>query len=255
MEAARLGLFMISACVFVVLLEYPASPARHALPEAWLRRTLIGVAMGLTAIGIIYSPWGKRSGAHINPAVTLTFFRLGKVAPWDALFYVVAQFVGATAGVLLSAWGLGMPIADPAVRYVVTVPGMRGVAAAFVAELVISFGLMWMVLWTTNTPRLAPLTGLFAGSLVALYIAVEAPLSGMSMNPARTAGSAIGAQAWTALWVYFIAPPLGMLLAAEMYLRCQGARKIFCAKLDHSSSARCIFCEYRTRAGWPTRRQ
>ena len=173
MEAARLGLFMISACVFVVLLEYPASPARHALPEAWLRRTLIGVAMGLTAIGIIYSPWGKRSGAHINPAVTLTFFRLGKVAPWDALFYVVAQFVGATAGVLLSAWGLGMPIADPAVRYVVTVPGMRGVAAAFVAELVISFGLMWMVLWTTNTPRLAPLTGLFAGSLVALYIPVH----------------------------------------------------------------------------------
>ncbi len=247
MEAAGLGLFMISACVFVVLLEYPASPARQAIPDPWVRRTLIGVAMGLTAIGIIYSPWGKRSGAHINPAVTLTFLRLGKVAPWDALFYILAQFSGAVAGVFLSAWVLGMPVGDPAIRYVVTVPGMQGVLFAFIAEVVISFGLMWMVLSTTNSPRLAPLTGLFAGALVAVYISVEAPLSGMSMNPARTFGSAFAAHTWTALWLYFIAPPLGMLLAAETYLRLRGPHEIFCAKLCHEYGKRCIFCEYRER--------
>ena len=60
----------------------------------------MGAIMGLTAIGLIYSPWGQQSGAHLNPAVTLTFWRLGKVATWDALFYVLAQFAGGALGVL-----------------------------------------------------------------------------------------------------------------------------------------------------------
>ena len=56
--------------------------------------------MGLTAVGIISSPWGQRSGAHMNPAVTLTFLSLGKIAAWDALFYVLAQFAGSLTGSL-----------------------------------------------------------------------------------------------------------------------------------------------------------
>ena len=84
MEAVGLGLFMISACAFTVLLEHPASPVRQALSDPWLRRLLIGIAMGLTAVLLIYSPLGKRSGAHLNPAVTLTFWRLGKIETWDA---------------------------------------------------------------------------------------------------------------------------------------------------------------------------
>src|SRR5271165_6329401 len=80
MEAAGLGLFMISACAFTVLLEHPMSPVRQAIENGTLRRVLIGIAMGLTAIGIICSPWGKQSGAHLNPSVTLAFLSLGKVA-------------------------------------------------------------------------------------------------------------------------------------------------------------------------------
>ncbi|MGH7369766.1 MAG: MIP/aquaporin family protein [Candidatus Methylomirabilaceae bacterium] len=241
MEAAGLGAFMIFACVFGVIIEHPASPFRQAFPDPLLRRVLFGLVMGLTAIGIIYSPWGQQSGAHINPAVTLTFFRLGKVEPWDALFYVLAQFAGGLVGVLLSAWVLGDSIADASVNYVVTVPGPGGTVVAFAAEVVISFGLMLVVLVATNTERLARLTGLFAGILVATYIAVEAPLSGMSMNPARTFGSALPAQLWTAFWVYLTAPPLGMLLAAEAYVRLGGAHRVFCAKLDHYTDKRCIF--------------
>src|SRR5574341_508661 len=116
MEAAGLAAFMISACLFAALLEHPASPIRQALPDPLLRRFLMGMAMGLTAIGIIYSPWGKQSGAHINPAVTLTFLRLGKVQPWDGLFYVFAQFTGGVAGVLVSAAAVGNSIADPSVN-------------------------------------------------------------------------------------------------------------------------------------------
>jgi aquaporin Z len=245
MEAAGLGLFMVSACVFATILEHPASPARQALGDSTLRRVLMGLVMGLTAVAIIYSPWGKQSGAHINPSVTLAFLRLGKVQPWDGFFYILAQFAGGVAGVLLATWVLGHRIADPSINYVATVPGMGGPRLAFLAELLISFGLMATVLLTSNTYRLARYTGLLAGVLVATYISLEAPLSGMSMNPARSFGSALPARLWTALWIYFTAPPLGMLLAAEVYLRVKGAHKVLCAKLHHHNDKRCIFrCGY-----------
>jgi aquaporin Z len=241
MEGVELGLYMISACAFVVLLEYPTSPVHQALPDPALRRVLFGIAMGMAAIGIIYSPLGQRSGAHFNPAVTLIFFRLGKVEFWDAAFYGAAQFLGGLLGVVLSALVLGELVAHPSVRYAATVPGMAGVGVAFLAEAVISFLQMSVILHFSNTPRLGRFTGLFAGAMIATYISLEAPYSGMSMNPARTFASALPAQLWTALWVYFTAPPLGMLLAAELYVRQHGIHHVFCAKLYHHNNKRCIF--------------
>ncbi len=245
MEAAGLGIFMISAGVVTAILEHPTSPIRQVIADPLVRRFIIGVAMGLTAIAIIYSPWGKQSGAHINPAVTFTFFRLGKVKPWDAFFYIVAQFVGGLIGLLLVEAVIRDAIAHPTVNYVVTMPGSGRVGVAFFAELIISFGLMMTVLLVSNTPKLARWTGLFAGILVATYITVEAPLSGMSMNPARTLASALPAQNWTAIWIYFAAPLLGMLLAGEVYVRLKGRKAVRCAKLHHHNNKRCIFhCGY-----------
>jgi aquaporin Z len=138
-----------------------------------------------------------------------------------------------------------MAVAHPAVNYVVTVPGNDGPAIAFLAEVMISFGLMLTVLFVSNHRRLAPVTGLFAGCLVAAYISLEAPLSGMSMNPARTFASAVPAGIWTAFWVYLIAPLLGMLFAAEVYVRTKSLQQIYCAKLHHQNAKRCIFrCNY-----------
>jgi aquaporin Z len=247
MEAALLGLFMISACAFATILENPGSPVHQSIADPFLRRILMGIAMGLTAIALIFSPWGKQSGAHINPSITMSFLRLGKVNPWDALFYVGSQFLGAVAGVLLAAAVLGALLAHSSVNYIATVPGSGGPTVAFVAELVISFILMFVVLIVSNTPNLARFTGLFAGALVAAYIAVEAPHSGMSMNPARPFGSAVPPQLWKFLWIYFTAPPLGMLLAAEVYVRLKGVQKVICAKLHHHNDKRCIFlhCGYK----------
>jgi aquaporin Z len=173
--------------------------------------------------------------------VTFTFFRLGKVEFWDAAFYGAAQFIGGLLGVLLSALVLGKMVAHPSVRYAATVPGMPGVGVAFLAEVIISFLQMSVILCLSNTPRLARFTGLFAGAMTAIYISLEAPYSGASMNPARTFASALPAQIWTALWLYFTAPPLGMLLAAELYVRQYGIHKVFCAKLHHHNDKRCIF--------------
>jgi len=242
MEASLLGAFMISACVFGALYEFPHSPVHQAIASGFLRRLLMGISMGLTAVAIIYSPWGKQSGAHINPSVTLTFFRLGKIRGWDALFYIAAQFSGAVLGVVLVAQLLGRQVSDPAVRYVVTTPGPRGPLVALLAEFIIATGMMSAVLYFSNHHRLAAYTGLFAGVLVASYITIEAPFSGMSMNPARTFGSALPPMIWDGLWVYLTAPPLGMLFAAELYLWRKGQRAVKCCKLHHNNDKRCIFC-------------
>lgn len=249
MEAAGLGLFMLSACLCATLLEPPGSALHHILPDPLLRRLLMGLAMGLTAVGIIYSPWGQQSGAHINPAVTLSFWYLGKIEHWDAVFYVLAQCLGAAAGVWLAALVLGQALAAPPVSYITTLPGMAGTAVAFAVELMISTGLMGMVLITSNRTTLAPYTGLFAGGLVAFYITVFAPYSGMSMNPARSLGSALMAGQWQSLWIYLTAPPLGMFLAAEIYHRVQGPHAVKCCKLHHENNRRCIFrCNYQRTA-------
>ena len=244
MEAWGLGTFMVAACLGTAVLWNPDSPVQHWVGNSpYLQRLLMGIAMGVTAIGIVYSPWGKQSGAHINPSLTLTFFRLGKIHAWDAFFYVVFQFAGAIVGVALTWLLLGNYLAVPQVDFAVTVPspGDGGIWIAFLAEFLISAGIMATVLIVSNNRKLTHFTGIFIGILLVLYITFEAPYSGMSMNPARTVGSAVVANVWTGMWLYFVAPTLGMLLAAEIYLWTKGKDAVHCAKLHHTSDVRCIF--------------
>jgi aquaporin Z len=243
-EGWALGTFMISAGVFATLFGAPSSPLAKLLPSPDLQRALVGLAMGATAVALIYSPWGKRSGAHMNPAVTLTFWRLGKVAPWDAAFFILAQFLGGVAGVTIATVLLGDAFVAPPVRYVATAPGAYGAAAAFLAEFLISALLMSVILRVSNTPRYARYTGLCAGVLVATYITLEAPLSGMSMNPARSFASAFPTGLWGDLWIYFIAPVLGMQAAAFWFEYRRGLEAVICAKLQHPPDQRCIHCGY-----------
>ena len=108
------------------------------------------------------------------------------------------------------------------------------------------FLLVAVVLNVSNSRRTARFTPWIAGTLVALYIGVESPLSGMSMNPARTVASALPSGIWTAFWVYLVAPPLGMLAAAQLYARTRGINRVFCAKYHHHNHQRCIFrCNYK----------
>jgi aquaporin Z len=214
-----------------VWLFAPHAVAVGAIPSAAVRRMLMGLAMGVTAVLIIHSPAGKRSGAHFNPAITLTYLRLRKIAALDAVFYIVGQFIGAVAGVGLAAAVLPHSLAEPPVQYAITVPGREGVWAAFAAELGMAALLMGVVLWVTNHLRWAKYSSGFVGVLIAFYILLFAPVSGFSINPARTFGSALFAHMWTAAWIYFIAPMLGMFAAAEVYVRLRGQHTIRHASL------------------------
>ena len=145
MEAAGLAVFISSACVVTTLVEFPGSPVRQAVGDPILRRVLIGIWMGLTIAAFAYSPWGQKTGAHINPAVTWAFHRVGKIKTCDAVCYTLAQFAGAAAGITVMAALLSRWIGSKAVNFVVTEPGPMGTMpkfspyVAFAGEFVISF--------------------------------------------------------------------------------------------------------------------
>lgn len=239
MDGALLGLFMVSACVSVVVLEHPASPLHAAITSAFVRRVLVGLAMGLTAAALIYSPWGKRSGAFMNPAMVLCFVRLGKLSVADALGYTTAQLLGSAGGVLLAAITLPGLVSDPAVNYVATTPS-GGDLSAFCAEFGLAFVLLSVVMTVNRSPRLAPYTGVCAAVLVAVFITVAAPISGMSINPARTFGSALWAHVWSGFWIYLTAPLLGMLTGVELQRRLMGRHDRLCGKLTHDETIACF---------------
>jgi aquaporin Z len=250
-EAGGAALLLLAACVYATLLHHPGSPIVPLLPSEGTQRTAMGLAMGATVAAFTYSPVGRRSGAHLNPAVTLTFLRLGRVPPVDAAGYLGAQVTGAVAGITVASLVLRALLAHPTVHHVTTRPGPHGALVAAAAELAISTTLMLVVLTALGTQRLMRYAGLFSASLIALFIAVESPISGASMNPARSFGSALGAGEWGTLWVYLVGPPLGMLLAAELhrhrvpaYHDARVGSRAGCAKLAHDDGP-CRFCDYR----------
>jgi aquaporin Z len=210
-----------------------------------LRRAVTGVAFGCVTIGYAYSRWGRRSGGHLNPAMILAFFRLGKIAPPDGIAHVIAQLAGAASGVLLAGVLLGSKLRDVPLTYLVTRPGQMRPGTAFLVELGVCFLLMALVLWLSNSPKYAAYTGICAGVLTMICVPVFAGISGASFNPGRSFGSALAAWDWQFLWIYFIAPCTGMLLAARAFLFLYGPDAVKCAKLCHDCRLRCIFrCRY-----------
>jgi len=210
---------MFSAGFFCILIDHPDFSVREIIPSDIFRRFLIGLSMGLTALFIIHSPFGKKSGAHINPAFTLTLLRLKKISAKNAFFYILFQFIGGSAGLYLISLLMPESIKHPLINYIVTVPGKEGLFVAFILEFIISFFLMLTVLITSEDPKLSRYTSFFVAALITLYITFEAPYSGMSMNPARTFSSAIVANVWTGFWMYCISPVLAMQTAGEIWYR------------------------------------
>jgi aquaporin Z len=252
---------MLLGTAAVVLIWHPGSPFEQWIPSASLRRLLTGTLFAGGATLVVYSRLGQRSGAHINPAVTLAFWRLGKIGTRDAVAYAASQFLGALAGVA----AVGLILRDKAVgaHLGTTVPaaGLHW-GGAFAAESLITFLLVFLILQCVSRPRLAPYTGYLAGSLVALLVWIEAPFTGTSLNPARSLAPAVlmglGGQGsmWFPLaplhqWIYLVAPPLGALVAVGLSRRMERKRPT-CAKLYHTEAYPCIFsdCGYHlVRAG------
>ncbi len=249
-EAWALGMFMCAACIFVILFEHPYFKIPILIPSPLLRRIFIAFAMACTAVLLIYSKWGRQSGAHMNPAITLANYQLDRISLPNAIWYMIAQFAGAAFFVYLFKWFAFGFISHPSVLYIVTRPGTDGVRFAFLAEFILAFIMLTVVLIVNNS-RLAKYTGYFAGALVFLFIAFEAPISGMSINPARSFASAFAGNIWDSFLVYIIAPVAGMQLAALIYRRiylfimgeCK-SMKLFMSGLPQNNAVYRVLCWY-----------
>ena len=243
-ELAGTALMLFWGVTAVALMWGAGSPV-PPITNLAVRRLVTGVLFAGGATAVVYSPLGQRSGAHINPAITLAFWHLGKIPTADAAAYVVAQFLGAIIGVAAAAAAWGDLVRS--VQYAVTTPG-EGLQwiGAFLAEAISTFLLAFTIFICINKPRIAPRTGLLAGSLVALLVMIEAPVSGTSLNPARSFAPALFVPIVRDQWIYFIAPALGAVIAA-IVVRDRWGDSTVCAKLYHTAKYPCPFatCGYR----------
>jgi aquaporin Z len=241
MEATEIGVLMLSTCICGTLIYADESPIKPLGFAPALKSMLMGTGIAITTFLIIRSPFGRRSGAHFNPAVTLTFLWLKRVHRWDAACYIAVQFVGALAGVLVAKQILGTRLSGPSVRYMVTLPGNYGSPIAFIREFLLSGLLMSTVLYASNHRLFARFTPALVALLTLFYFVLSPSISGFSVNPARTFASALFAGVWQGIWIYFAAPCLGMLTAAAIYVRQIGLNHVFCAKVFHDMRSTCPF--------------
>ncbi|XP_051127307.1 probable aquaporin NIP-type isoform X2 [Andrographis paniculata] len=172
----------------------------------------ICLTWGLTVMALVYTV-GHVSGAHFNPAVTLTLAAFRQF-PWkQVFFYVIAQVLGS----ILASWTLDLMFNVTEKTYFGTLPA-GSVGQTLVMEIIVSFVLMFVVLGATTDGRsIGQMGGVAVGMTVALDVLVAGQVSGASMNPARSIGPAIVKHEFRALWAYIFGPVAGMMIAGLVY--------------------------------------
>lgn len=223
---------LLAGGLSAIFLDFgPGSPVARHLPDASARLALTGLLFAGTGSLVAVSPLGRRSGAHLNPAVTLAFWTQRKVHPHDLAGYVAAQLGGALLAVacLRVAWGR----TARSLRLGATQPG-RGFGAVEAAglEALMTAALILMIFLMTSHARTARWTPLATWLLVATLVWQGAPYTGTSLNPARSIAPALLAPWPTDLWVYLAGPCAGALLAAGLFAAFRDTTTVT-AKLFH----------------------
>ncbi len=234
--------FLVFAGVSAAVFDFgTGSPLAHVLPDPSIRRLITGLLFAGSGSLVAISPLGKLSGAHINPAVSLAFWMQGKMHHFDLGGYILGQLLGAIIGSLLVVLVWGGHAAS--VGYGTTVPAaVYPLWIVFLAEVSLTFLLVSSIFLFVSSHRLMRWTPLMVWILVAVMVWLEAPISGTSLNPARSFGPALVSSIWTDHWLYWVAPPLGALLAVGAFrLLTAGERDVLTGKLFHVPHYRSVF--------------
>ncbi len=234
--------FLLFGGVSAIAFDFgTGSPLAHVLPDTSVRLLITGLLFAGSGSLVAISPLGKLSGAHINPAVSLAFWLQGKMHHFDLGGYILGQFLGATLGTLLVVlvWReRAISVGDGR-----TLPGVGyPLWLVFLAEVSLTFLLVLSIFLFVSNHRLMRWTPLMVWILVAVMVWLEAPISGTSLNPARSFGPALISWFWQDQWLYWIAPPLGALLAVGAFrLLPIGKLDVLTGKLFHVPHYRSIF--------------
>ncbi len=234
--------FILFAGVSAVVFDFgTGSPLAHVLPDASIRRLITGLLFAGSGSLVAISPLGKLSGGHINPAVSLAFWMHGKMHHLDLGGYILGQLLGAIIGSLLVVLVWGGHAAS--VGYGTTVPGaVYPLWMVFLAEVSLTFLLVLSIFFFVSSHRLMRWTPLMVWILIGVMVWLEAPVSGTSLNPARSFGPALVSWIWNDHWLYWVAPPLGALLAVGAFrLLAIGERDVLTGKLFHVPHYRSVF--------------
>ena len=217
------------------------SPLAQVLPDTSTRRLITGLLFAGSGALVAISPLGKLSGGHINPAVSLAFWLQGKMHHFDLGGYISGQLLGAIIGSLLVVLVWREHAAS--VGYGTTVPGAAyPLWIVLLAEVSLTFLLVLSIFLFVSSHRLMRWTPLMVWILVAVMVWLEAPISGTSLNPARSFGPALVSWIWNGHWLYWVAPLLGALLAVGAFrLLAIGERDVLTGKLFHVSHYRSVF--------------
>ncbi len=244
-ELLGMALIIFNALAWACWNFGAGSPVVQSVPDRSVRLVLQAICIATGSAIVVYSPFGKRAGGHLNPAVTLGFWLLNKISIRDAFIYILMQFLGAFVGSQL-VW-LSFPVLAHSIRGGATALD-QGISPAlgFGLELSMTFLLMFIILVTVNSAWMR-WTGVIASTVFALLYANAARFTGASLNPARSLAPAVLAMFWQNQWIYWIAPPLGAALAVLLYRQgIIGTGKSYCCKLYHTSDIPC----HHTRCGY-----
>lgn len=228
-ELAGTAILLMIGLSLVILMFGNGSPIAVYIPNVKLRQVITGFMFGGTGALIAISALGKVSGAHINPAVTMSFWLFKKIDSRKALVYVAAQLIGAIIGTLpLILWGaLGRSISFGA-----TMPGAGyTLKQALLGEVVTTFTMVSLLIIFLGFRQIRSYTPALFPFLYAIMVPLEADISGISTNPARSFGPAVVSGQWDAWWIYWVGPLAGALIACIFCMRL--ARRITQAKLYH----------------------
>lgn len=196
---------------FFLVLIGPGSVMVDAYSGGAVTHVGVGLAFAFVVTAMIYA-LGHLSGAHINPAVTFGFWSVRRFPARDVLPYIAAQAAGAIAASLLLRAVLG-----PVGQMGATLPAMP-VTGAFAIEWVLSFALMFVIMAVATDERVADgFAAIAVGLTVGFCALFGGPLTGASMNPARSLGPAVAGDLWRAHWLYWAAPITAMIAAAHLY--------------------------------------
>jgi len=235
---------MVLIGISAIVLNFGTCIMQEAISSFSVRLLLTGVFFAGGATLVVYSPVGRISGAHLNPAVTLSFFLQKKLKGRDFLMYSLMQIAGSIIAAFISLF-----LWSESARRVnvgMTLPGTGyGIFSVFFTEVLITFLLVSLIFFFLHRKALTKFTGLAAGSLVAILVFLTAPISGTSLNPARSIGPAVVMLEFSYLWLYIGAPLCGSVIAVLIHRALTFLHAPLCAKLNHQELDDCLFnCEY-----------